>query len=260
LSTTRAFPVWQSAVLSALFWLVLVGFCALFNALGFILFLPLALVTGDRSRKMLHEVAVLWAKYVFFFSPFWKLRIKGRPLINPSKPYVFIANHQSLLDILVALGGIPNHFKFIAKKELFSLPFLGWHMGLAGYIPLERSSGESGKKTIYKARQWLRQGVSVLFFPEGTRSPDGQIREFKPGAFKIAQEFGIEVVPVVIDGTADAIPKKSWMIHKKSKFVISFGRPVLIPKDGGSDALRKARGAIREEMIERLEHIRRHRR
>jgi 1-acyl-sn-glycerol-3-phosphate acyltransferase len=252
----KPFPLWMSACLSIFFWIELVGFCIFFNGLGFIVFIPLRIFSKRKASLVLHNLACAWAKAIFTFSPFWRLKVSGARYLDPEKNYVFVSNHQSLVDILAALAGIPNHFKFIAKKELFSIPFLGWHMFLAGYIALDRTSSESGKKTILTARQWLKQGVSVLFFPEGTRSLDGQIHEFKPGAFKIAEDLEIAVVPVVIEGTLEAIPKKTWMIREPSRIRLNIGKPILISESGDSRSAAEVRSGIRTEMIARLAKIR----
>ncbi|MFA6600667.1 MAG: lysophospholipid acyltransferase family protein [Candidatus Omnitrophota bacterium] len=231
-------------------------FCIFFNLLGFVVFFPVRLFSRKSASLVLHRLACAWARSIFAFSPFWKVKAAGFENVDPKRHYVFVSNHQSLVDILVALAGIPNPFKFIAKKELFSIPFLGWHMALAGYIPLDRSCRESGKKTVLKAQQWLREGVSVLFFPEGTRSEDGAIHEFKPGAFKITQDLGMELVPLVMDGTLEAIPKKSWRIRDAIRFVMNAGQPVRIPKAADSGMLIRSRDAIRAEMTDRLAKLR----
>ena len=190
-------------------------------------------------------------------SPFWHLKVEGKENVAPGKTYVIVSNHQSLLDILIVLSGLPRHthFKFLAKKELFPIPFLGWHMSLAGYIPLDRKSHESGKKAMLTARHWLRKGVSVIFFPEGTRSLDGEIHSFKVGAFKLAQEEDLEILPLVIDGTGDAVPKHSWMLEKTTRLFLSIGKPISL-KNQASTSSDQTCEAIRQEMIERLARVR----
>jgi 1-acyl-sn-glycerol-3-phosphate acyltransferase len=252
----KEYPLLVSGVLSLAFWATLAVFCIFFNVLGIVLFLPLSIFGADFARSIVHHLACQWARAVFACSPVWKLTVTGRENLRPGRHYVFVANHQSQVDILVALAGISNPFKFIAKKELFSLPFYGWHMYLAGYISIDRSSMESAKQTILKAQCWLRKGVGVLFFPEGTRSLDGRIHPFKPGAFQIAQSLEIEVVPLVIDGTLEAIPKNKWRIRKPTKFVLSIGKPVRIPKEETPRQLLQTRDEIRAEMMNRLAQIR----
>ena len=132
---------------------------------------------------------------------------------------------------------------------------MGWGMASAGYIPVDRASHKSGREALQRITRVLEKGVSVLLFPEGTRSPDGKIQSFKMGAFKLALDNKVEILPVVIDGTGQALPKKSWLIKKKSTFIVSIGKPVPIEDVGGS-SMDEAKEKIRHEMIARLEHIR----
>lgn len=196
----------------------------------------------------------MWARSIMATSPIWKLKVEGAEHVKEGKAYVVVANHQSMLDILVALSGLPFslHFKFIAKKELFPIPFMGWHMSCGGYIPLDRSSRESGRKVLLHAGRLLDQGVSVLFFPEGTRSPDGKIKKFKLGAFKLAQDRHVEILPIVIAGTGSAVPKHSWKVNKTTQFILSIGKPVSLNTDGQASA-EKLCESIHSEMAARLE-------
>jgi 1-acyl-sn-glycerol-3-phosphate acyltransferase len=175
--------------------------------------------------------------------------------IDRKKKYVIIANHQSLLDILVVAATLPLNFKFLAKRELFYVPIMGWAMALAGYIPLNRSSHESGKMAVLKISKYLKKGASVLLFPEGTRSRDGRIHAFKMGAFKLSRETGCAILPVVIEGTGQALPKNSFFIRKKSTFTISIGKPVDL-SDLGDESMEDAKERVRHEMTGRLEKIR----
>ncbi len=242
------------AILSFWTWFFLVFFTVFYVTSGVFLGIPLSFVfdrTG--SLRILHQIAVLWAKSFMAFCPFWRLRVEGRENLEPGKHYVVVGNHQSMLDIFAALAGLPLHFKFMAKKELFSIPFLGWHMTFAGYIPINRSSPQSGKEALDRAQQWLSKNVSVLFFPEGTRSLDGEIKKFKAGAFRSAQAAETEILPIVLQGTGDAFPKKSWMMKKFSRIVLSIGKPVKVSKGMDIDILAEA---VRGEMIQRLTGIR----
>ena len=240
--------------LSLLAWLVIYFVTIVFSLAGLIL-LPLSIFFDRGTRRLMHRVAVGWAHAVLATSPVWAMRREGMENIIPGQPYVIVANHQSLLDIFVVLAALPLHFKFMAKKELFPIPFIGWHMALAGYIPIDRTSRESGQKAMDMARAWLGRGVSVLFFPEGTRSLNGEIQDFKMGAFKIAQECDRAILPIVIDRTGDAVPKKSWRLRKKTKFYLSVGRRVRV-EDDRLESLKKLQEAVRQEMIQRLAGMR----
>ena len=219
-------------ILSAFTWFHTVLVAIICSMLGVIFFYPLGFFLDPRRRWM-HGLSSWWAKFAVYCTPLSDLKIEGLENIRPGQHYVIVANHQSLLDILLVLAALPVHYKFIAKKELFVWPFIGWHMGLAGYIPIDRNEPTGRKTAFLSAQRVLEQGVSVLFFPEGTRSPDGQIHPFKMGAFKAAKEAGVKVLPVVIDGTWDAVPKHSWKLRKKVAFVVSVGKPVELNAEAG---------------------------
>ncbi|MFA5391553.1 MAG: lysophospholipid acyltransferase family protein, partial [Candidatus Omnitrophota bacterium] len=169
--------------------------------------------------------------------------------------YIIVANHQSLLDILAVCAALPINFKFLAKRELFQIPLMGWAMASAGYIPVDRASHKSGREAMMRITRVLEEGVSVLLFPEGTRSPDGKIRAFKMGAFKLALDNKVEILPVVVDGTGQALPKKSWLVKKKSTFIVSIGKPVPI-ENAGDGSMEEVKEKIRHEMTARLARLR----
>ena len=181
--------------------------------------------------------------------------MSGRSNIEKGAHYIVVANHQSLLDILAVLAAVPVNFKFLAKKELFYVPFMGWSMAAAAYIPLDRGSHESGRKAMGKINAFLARKVSVLLFPEGTRSRDGKIQAFKSGAFKLARDNKVKILPVVVDGTGRALPKKTWFLKNRATFRVSIGKPVSF-EDLGNMTLEEAKEKIRHEMIGRLAKLR----
>ncbi len=245
-------PVWLHVPLAFWHWFetaVLTVTCCL---IGWVVF-PLSLVLDRGNGRLMHAIAVLWSRLLLLINPFWRVKVSGLENIEKGRHYVVIANHQSILDILVMLSGLPLHFKFLSKKEVFQIPFIGWHMKLTGYIPLDRGNHESGRSAIAIARAWLNRKVNVVFFPEGTRSLDGHIRTFKPGAFKLAQEQKIAILPVVIEGTGDALPKKSWILKQRRDFILSIGKPVIL---GAQESVPQLIERVRQEMIQRLQQIR----
>ncbi len=143
-------------------------------------------------------------------NPAWQVEITGHRLTDPRRPYVVITNHQSLADIPV-LSCLPWEMKWIAKTELFKIPFVGWMMRLAGDIELERKNPRSGAAALFRARDYLQKRCSVIIFPEGTRSRDGRVGPFSDGAFRLAIKEGLPVLPIAVDGTRDALPKDSWL-------------------------------------------------
>jgi 1-acyl-sn-glycerol-3-phosphate acyltransferase len=140
------------------------------------------------------------------------VRIDGRDRIRPDRTYVMVANHQSFLDILV-LFRLFTHFKWVSKAEMFRLPCIGWNMALNDYVRLRRGSPESIAQMMAACERHLASGSSIMIFPEGTRSPDGQLRAFKHGAFTLAKKARVPILPIVVDGTAHALPKHGFVLH-----------------------------------------------
>jgi 1-acyl-sn-glycerol-3-phosphate acyltransferase len=122
-----------------------------------------------------------------------------------------VANHQSLLDILV-LFRLFRHFKWVSKIENFRVPFIGWNMRLNRYIELRRGDRESVERMMQACERTLAEGNSIMMFPEGTRSPDGRLRAFKPGAFTLALGSRVPLLPIVVEGTAGALPKRGYVL------------------------------------------------
>lgn len=161
----------------------------------------------------MHRQCFWWADIILQMNPYWKLSVKGLEHIDQNQAYVIIANHQSLADTIV-LYETKMQFKWVAKKSLFNIPFIGWCMQLCKYIMLKRDDLNSIKESIQEASQWLRDGISVLYFPEGTRSEDGRLGLFKNGPFKLAIREQKPILPITISGTKNAIPKGSWVFTR----------------------------------------------
>jgi 1-acyl-sn-glycerol-3-phosphate acyltransferase len=146
--------------------------------------------------------------------PAWPITIEGRKKIRRNSTHIFISNHQSQLDILV-LFRLFVHFKWVSKSEIFKVPLVGWNMVLNRYIKLKRGDKESVKQMMADCEQTLIEGSSVFIFPEGTRSHDGNLKQFKLGAFSIAKKLGFPIQPIVVSGTMAALPKYSINYHGK---------------------------------------------
>lgn len=245
-----------SYLLSPIAWLVFSFFTLFIFLSGVFIGLPQSLLF-DRAgtRRASHTSSRLWGKGIIAACPLWSIGVEGQENLKPGQHYVVVANHQSLLDILVVLAGLPLHFKFMAKKELFSIPVMGWHMTVAGYIPIDRGKKESAREAVASARAWIHKGVSLLFFPEGTRSPDGEIQLFKSGAFKVAAQENVPLLPVIVDGTGDALPKHSWLFKKKSRFLLRICKPVTASSQE-PEAIETLKESIRLSMIEELRTLR----
>jgi len=168
----------------------------------------------DKKRKLAHAQCFWWSNCVIRLNPYWKLRVEGLENIDHNKTYVIIANHQSMADIAV-LYKTHMQFKWVSKKSLFKLPFIGWCLSLTRHIKLERGDFSSIKKVYRQAGEWLRKDMSVLFFPEGTRSDSDAMNVFQNGAFKLAIKEKKPILPICIRGTREAIPKGSWIFSAK---------------------------------------------
>ncbi len=204
-------------ILSAFFWLYLVlSLMAFwFAVIGvWIILLPF-----DRRRRFSHWYAWTWANHYVALSPFWRVHIEGREWIRNDRPYVLVANHQSIADIFV-LFGLRKHFKWVAKHSVFKVPFLGWMMWMAGYVGIRRGDPKSREHMMRRCGELLADGSSVMIFPEGTRHGDGVIHPFRRGAFQLALEAKVPIVPIVIDGTVDALPRGTWVFQQTGKLDI----------------------------------------
>jgi 1-acyl-sn-glycerol-3-phosphate acyltransferase len=158
----------------------------------------------DRNRAVAGRFIRLVAVLVSRTFPPWRLEVLGA--WPGHGPYVVVANHQSVLDILL-LSRLPREMKWMAKESLFRVPWLGWMFALAGDISVRRGDPESGSAAVRRARVYLARGMSVMIFPEGTRTRDGSLGPFKGGAFRLALEAGLPVLPVAVSGTADGMPR-----------------------------------------------------
>jgi len=165
-----------------------------------------------RSGNLLHKIARFWGKSILFVSRV-KMSVKGWSNIDPSAPYIYMPNHQSNFDIPVLLGHLTVQFRWLAKVELFKIPIFGRAMRKAGYISIDRNNRASAIKSLNVAAHRIKSGVSVLIFPEGTRSRDGAIRPFKKGGFVMAIESGVPIVPVVITGTRSLMAKGKFRVN-----------------------------------------------
>jgi 1-acyl-sn-glycerol-3-phosphate acyltransferase len=144
-------------------------------------------------------------------NPLWSFHRHGTLPPDPRRPYVVVANHESFVDILL-ISHLPWEMKWLSKSEFFKIPIAGWLMRLAGDIPLVRDSGKSIVAAMKSAQDRLDKRVSVMIFPEGTRSVNGALGEFKDGAFRLAIDAQVPVLPLVVRGTRSALRKHDWRL------------------------------------------------
>ena len=241
------------------YYLVAVYFVFLFLVTSLVYF-PIALLLRvttcwfDRRLAILHIFACFWASCYTWLSPLWRVTITGRENVDRDKAVVMACNHQSMLDILI-LYRIFLHFKWVAKSSLYKIPVIGWNMWLNRYIQIERTSAQSQRKMLRQCSENIRNGSSILIFPEGTRSRDGELRSFKEGAFLIALKEKIDIVPMVIEGSAKALPEKGIIPKRKQKVQLHILPPVAYEtfKDMG---VRQLSEHIRNIISDELDRLR----
>jgi 1-acyl-sn-glycerol-3-phosphate acyltransferase len=197
-------------LLSTIFWIFLVVSSLLCFPVAVVLWAVTA--PFDRRRALLHQFTCFWASLYTWLNPAWPVVVSGREHIRRDATYVMVANHQSLLDILV-LFRLFVHFKWVAKVELFKIPCIGWNMSLNRYVRLRRGDPESIAHMMRTCEERMAEGSSIMMFPEGTRSADGRLKPFKHGAFTLAKTVRAPLLPIVVEGTADALPKRGFVLR-----------------------------------------------
>ena len=182
----------------------------------------------DRTGNSQHRMARIWGRSLLAAA--WiRVRVEGLENVPRGRPYVFVCNHASYMDIPAILAKLPCQFRFFAKKGLYRIPFIGWHLGRAGHIPVDRANARASLKSMSEgARIVAERGMSVLLFPEGGRAPKG-LRQFKEGAAYIAIKSGVPIVPMALVGMREKLPMGS--IHLRSgRVTLRVGKP--IPTEG----------------------------
>ncbi len=203
---------------------------------------------GSRSRRIALELARhLWAPGLLFFAGA-RLRVRGRegaiPEL-PAGPCLFVANHQSVIDICVLFRGLPRPVRFVAKQELRRLPFVGWYIGVMGMAFVDRRA-RGGRGMVEAMTRLLESGSDVIVFPKGTRSRDGALGAFKPGSFQAAVEARTPVVPIAIRGAGAILPPGGFRV-RPGVIEVVVGPPIeLHPESDRQDVARAAEAAVRE--------------
>ncbi|MEW6367541.1 MAG: lysophospholipid acyltransferase family protein [Acidobacteriota bacterium] len=198
----------------------------------------------DRSGRLSHLVARYWSRCILYTCGV-RVRLHGTVSSDPKAAYIVMSNHQGILDIPLLFAYLPLQFRIMAKRSLFLIPFLGWHLYLSGHIPINRRSMRQSAKALLRAAGKVKRGTSIVLFPEGTRSRDGQPGQFKLGGFRLAQEHELPILPVTIDGSLPILPKGSAWIRSAPPVNLTFHPPVTA---GGladrAELVEKVRSAI----------------
>jgi len=233
-------------------WLSSIIFITL--ALPVALLLWLIAIPFDRRRLMNNRWMVIQGIVLTKMSPFWKVVVDGREKIDQNQAYVIVPNHQSMLDI-VFFNMLHHRLRWVSKIEVFKIPIVGWEMRMVKYIELFRGNKASVVKMMEKCVESLHEGISVVIFPEGTRSLTGAIGKFKPGAFQIAVKTDKPLLPVLIDGTGDILPKKGFIFGNRSVVRIRVLDPIFPGnfKTGDPDELA---AMVHTQMVSALEQLR----
>jgi 1-acyl-sn-glycerol-3-phosphate acyltransferase len=231
-------------VVSLLFWS--------FLTLSSIALFPVAVVIWavtapfDPRKLLLHRFTCFWGSLYTWMNPAWPLVVEGREQIRPDETYVMVSNHLSLLDILV-LFRLFRHFKWVSKAENFRVPCIGWNMSMNGYVKLRRGERASVVEMMQACDALLAEGNSIMMFPEGTRSPTGRMRAFKTGAFELALRNHRPILPIVIRGTSDALPKRGFVLRGRHPLRLSVLEPIPYERFAGKSA-----EALADDVRERI--------
>ena len=198
-----------------------------------------------QAGRMFRRIAVIHQK----LNPLWTFTVSGTVPDDPRHPYVVVSNHESFVDILL-ISHVPMEMKWMSKSEFFKIPFVGWAMRMVGDIRLERGDKKSGVQALKDCRDRLDKRVSVMVFPEGTRSKTGELQAFKTGAFRVAIQAGVPVLPIAVLGSRDALIKHDWRFgrsHAEARLLEPISTEGLTKHDV-DDLTEQARTAIAEAL------------
>jgi 1-acyl-sn-glycerol-3-phosphate acyltransferase len=217
---------------SLVVWFVGITFIVVFFPVTFIIWL--LVLPFDRKRVVVHYLLIYQAIFVSSVIPVWKLRIEGRKKAVPGTTYIIISNHQSILDILF-VNCLRYRYKWISKIEINKVPVLNLYTKMADYITVDRGDKESKEKMLEESYKCLKEDISLMLFPEGTRSFDSEVGFFKRGAFQLAIAADKPILPVLIDGTGDVLPKHGFIFRGFHKITVRVLDPVLPSSFGTKD-------------------------
>jgi 1-acyl-sn-glycerol-3-phosphate acyltransferase len=209
-------------------------FIALASIAGSLLGLASRLV--DSSGDRIVDVARWWSRSIVAFAGV-RVLVVFRGTLDPGVPYVFLSNHASSLDIWAVFIALPRRIRLVAKKQLARIPLFGWVMWAGRFIFIDRQNAVSARRSIEEAGHRIHGGVSVLLFPEGTRTRDGSLGTFKKGGFHLAMKAGVPIVPIAIRGSRRLMPRGSLLL-RQGQIEVVVGQP--IPTEGLTDADRPA--------------------
>ena len=191
----------------------------LFTAIFTILCFPWKNGKAPRAVQVFWSRSVLWLLLI-------PIKVTGKENVDPNQSYVFVANHQSFLDVFAVYGWLPNNFKWLMKKEIRKVPFVGTACAVAGHIFVDRSNPRAALQSMDHIKKELVDGISTVIFPEGTRTKTGEMGRFKQGAFKIAMDMGLPVVPLSLGGFFKAMPSGQAFANPRARVSLHIGKPI----------------------------------
>jgi len=206
-------------------------------------FATVAIPFMPRSRFL--ELAKGWGRSLLWLCGI-RARVAGLEHVDPSRIYLVMANHQSLFDIPFINAVMGIRIRFLAKKSLRLIPIFGWYLRQAGYFPIDRALVLSAYKMVERIIEIVKRGESVMIFPEGTRSRDGSLGEFKRGSLMAALKAGVPILPVAIDGSYNIMPRGTWLV-RPTTVTLGIARPIMIRSEEEYNAkVKEVRDAIAE--------------
>ena len=203
----------------------------------------------DPSRRCFSFLQSLWAEWLLRTNGI-RVHVDGMENLKKDQSYILVSNHASILDIPALISAAPFPVRFLAKKSLLWFPIFGWVLYFSGHILIDRQSAQSALRSLKKAPSLLKKGVSIIVFPEGTRSPDGEVKEFKRGAFLLAQHSKFPDVPVSTIGAYEVLPRHGWCFWPGT-IHIRMGKPIPT-RDLSHRELKDLMGKVRATIIENL--------
>jgi 1-acyl-sn-glycerol-3-phosphate acyltransferase len=196
---------------------------------------PLAFIPFTRSSHKPFQIAAhIWSRFLIFCSGV-RVNHSGLENIPKDRALIFASNHQGAADILILLAYLPVHFRFAIKKELFKIPIFGWYLRKAGYFSIDRKVLLSAYRTVEMIIEIIKEGESVLIFPEGTRTRTGELGRFKRGSLLAALKSGAPIIPLAISGSFEIIQKGGWTFDPRP-VKLSVGKPIYIRSEADYDS------------------------
>lgn len=239
-------------MLSLLYYLVVIAVALVLYVASFI-----ALVVCypfDRKRVVVHTLSKWITDTIFGLPPFMKREVIGIENIDPKKAYVMTLNHNSMADI-ITIYNLPLVFKWVSKKEVYRIPIVGRLLYAHGDIVINRASAKEAMQLVHeRGKEWLAKGASVAIFPEGTRSKDGEIHNFKAGAFLLAKDAGAPILPIVLNNT-NKMMRKGWLMNWRNHITIKI-LPPISAEEVAKRTVKEVMADVHSSMTEALAEIR----